>query len=294
MAMKAIPQSTPQAKLQSTPQSFKIVLFEVRQNFFMAAMFFCFSFSFGFLSVMAIEQIQKINDMIKSVDWSADLAIVPKGVSLTDLQHELESGKSDALLPLAIYETTSGLAKGQFQLSAVLATSENEKPFLSYLGEQGLGWAWLEKNISSRPYGDQNKYSTAEWGTKVISAFFAKGSPTAMASLKDLIDRRTVAQAIWIESAAKRDREAKANLQSSLGFLIFILAVLFGFGFLSSGRWIFEKLKQTFLVLNEIGYSLAERNQIALLYFLLILILPFAIGAVLQLQMGIFIFDKSR
>lgn len=270
----------------------KIALIEMKQNLFMIAMLVSFAFAFGFLGVVASEQIYRINQMFTMTDWNADLAIVPKGISLSDLKVELQTGKSDSLLPLAIYETTSDLAKGQFKLSAALATSQNSKPLVMFLGERSLGMKWLP-NEQVKLYEPQSEYSTAEWGTKVISAFFASGSLAQMQSLKDLVDRRTVAQALWVDKQTKKDFELQKQLQDSLYMVVFILLILFGFGFLSSGRWLIERLKESFVVLTELGFTKKEKAQILAALFCLALLLPFAAGAVFQLWFKVWVLASA-
>lgn len=153
---------------------------------------------------------QQILQMTSLGDWNAELVILPKGLSLLDLQEEITSGISRSFLPEAIFDTTVSLTNGQMVLGAVLALQEQGEPFLLQKGE-ALGLVSETTSTRARPWREQTTYSTPEWGSHVISAFFAKGSRADLVRLKELVDRKTVGQALWVSAEKKRMRASRLD-----------------------------------------------------------------------------------
>jgi hypothetical protein len=213
-------------------------------------------------------------------DWNADLVVVPKGVTLKALEREILLGETSTLLPRALFETTQGLAQGQLELQAILPEKINGTPRLLAWGTPRLGTAWISDSRIAR---DQKsvKYATPEWGSSVIAAFFAKGSPQAMVSLKDLIDRKSVAQAFFLSEQIAEERLLKEKIDRALVLAVTVFTVLFTSLALVSFVWLRQSFSQIRGVLFEIGYARGHILRLQLLIACALIAIPALVGFLL-------------
>jgi hypothetical protein len=259
--------------------SFQIFLIEIKQNLKFSLTLSAVAFLLGISLNLILQANKKIDDLARPIDWGAQMAILPKGVNLDQFADQLKKGKVKALLPEAMYETTVGLSHGSFQLCSVLPGQDRNGIFLMVQGDPIVNLGWTKQRISG--WQPQQLYSTPDWGTRVIAAAFARGPNENLEKLKELIDRKTVAQAIWIDDvhSDKIERQTQYSYLASIVEVIVILALFLSI-FLSAS-WLHQIHKSTQVTLRDLGYSKTElRNLLFLMAFFLLLI-PAVIGFVI-------------
>lgn len=222
---------------------------------------------------------QRISEISSEESWSADLAVVPKGVSLIDFKKELLDGHSTALLPEALFDTTLSLAKGQMNATAVLALTDSRGSRVMVRGDiENTGTSWLKKKQKISEWQPQTIYQTPEWGYKVISGFFVRGSSGAMQSLKELIDRKTVAQAILIQQQVQNDTETRLQLQKALSIYSGVVLSLVVLSVTLIYLWLKSRISTSLKIFNELGFSRALALRFVTSLFGLFIVLPFILG----------------
>jgi len=246
----------------------KNILWIVKTEIQQAKLYFLFLFLISMTLGSSLRLIEVSESKIKELSsqdiWGADLAVVPKGITLIDFKREILAGHSSSLLPEAIYDTTLSLSNGQFEATALLTLQGPQGGEVMFKGNSSVGLDWLRSKVTPREFHEQNVYQTPEWGRKVISGFFVKGSPAAMKSLKDLIDRRTVAQAIIISQQVLNDEKNQNQLQEALNIYSGVMLGMILLSMSTVFMWLRNRLSSSLRVFNEIGFS---KNQ-TLMYFL--------------------------
>jgi hypothetical protein len=163
-------------------------------------------------------------------------------------------------------------------LSAVLPITEGAHSIVLHKGADFVGVAWLQGKLLIKPWQIQNQYQTAEWGGKVLAGFFAQGPFVAMQSLKELIDRKTIAQAFWISEQLDKDKLLQQELymiMNQVGFVFFILVGISSFLLIYILK---ARLRQSFGVYNELGIAKFREYQLILGLSLITIIVPFIFG----------------
>jgi len=96
--------------------------------------------------------------------------------------------------------------------------------------------------------------------------------------IKELIDRKTVAQAIVINQQVKNDDETRDQLQKALtSYASVLLAMIF----LTIGSLYLimkNRLKISLIILDEIGFSKIQLLQFSLQLFIISIFLPSTFG----------------
>ena len=260
----------------------KIFLTEIKQarwHFFLVSLL---SLLLGLNSQLALKAESRIRSLSSHVKWNADLAILPKGITLEDLRREIAEGKTTDFLPEALFDTTVSIAAGQFHLGAVLPISDSNGQRVMLKGEP-LGIDWLRGQIKTSTWEDQSVYATPEWKNKVIAAFFAEGPPTAMENLKQLIDKKTVAQAIFIKTQTERDEAFQAQLDKALWTFLAVLGLFSLTCFAIIAAWFKNRIENTLNVLIELGFTKGAVDRIIVSFAVSFVMLPAIAGFILGL-----------
>lgn len=265
---------------------FSILKIEICQNRLQVAAVMIFSFLAGLMLMVAEKAYQKVSQLVKPVEWSADLVIMPKGLTLQGLAQEILEAKTTHFLPLALFDTTIGLVEDRVQLSALLVRSRNGKPLVQFKGVDGLGWNWARPDVEVIPWEEQKEYTNPDWGNQVITAFFAKGSMADLNHLKEIIDRKTVAQSFWIQDIVKSSIDFQNQVMSSLVKVSLVFIVMLLVGFSVSGLWFLEQYFETQRVLSEIGFTKKDLLNLKI-YLILIVFAPSVLGILLGLGITI-------
>ena len=234
----------------------------------------------GFALTLTGKAEKKISDLSHQDLWNADMVVLPKGITLGDFREELLSGRSTAFLPEAMFDTTVSMAKGQFPLTAVLAITDGDGPRVQFKAEGiRLGLDWLADRQKISPWAEQMRYRTPEWENKVISGFFASGTREEMLSLKELVDKRTVGQALFIKEQQEHDREQQAQIHKALIVFSGLLILLTILAFVSLVLWLKHRLVNTLNVFLELGFPTSVGNQLLAGLILISVLAPFALGS---------------
>lgn len=261
--------------------SLLILKTEIRQGRAQFLLVTLISFLLGVSVHLATRAEQKISDIAIKVDWNADLAILPKGVNLEDFRKELISAHTSDFIPEALFDTTVGLSEGQFRLSAVLAITDADGSRIMQKGSD-LGLDWLKGRQKISAWQPQTLYQTPEWGTKLLSGFFASGTQAAMQSLKQLIDKKTVAQAIWIQRQQEQNDQTQDELKLALAIFSGVLLLMAVLSFTSILIWLKIRLSNTFRVMDEIGFRTQSQwiimSGMAILFALIPAFIGFLVG----------------
>ncbi|CAN5515834.1 hypothetical protein BH10BDE1_BH10BDE1_14040 [soil metagenome] len=253
-----------------------VALTEIRQNLKLTATLVIVSLLLG-ISIAMVRQVErKVASLALPIRWGAELAIIPKGLTLNQLAENLKVGQAPALLPLAMFETTVDLTRGNVQMSAVLPGHDSGGAFLMTRGDSKLNLDWAP--LPQRPWAVQSEFSTPDWSTNVIAAAFASGTRDNLLKLKDLIDRKTVAQAFMIEDSQAQARE-KQNQISHLaavteGLVIFTLLL----GFYLAGSWLLENHGATQITLFNMGFTSINLLSVKIVLLALLVVVPLIIG----------------
>ncbi len=265
-----------------------IIETEIGQNRRQTVVLIFISLLLGVLFTMAIKAEIKIQSLFAIDQWAADVIVLPKAVSLADFKADLAKGYGRAFLPEAMFDSTVGFAEGKFPMLALMPVGGKASPKVMVKGQRNLIHDGLiPTTVPIEAWHDQKESSTAEWGNKLIFGFLASGSDQYMRSLKDLVDKRTVGQAFLIKDQIKEDSERKAQLETALLIYSFLLIILIGFTFFSTYTWIKIRITNTFLVLDEMGFSKKVRFQIISVLFIGLVMVPFILGLTMALGIGI-------
>jgi hypothetical protein len=252
---------------------------EVKQGISYFLILFLTSLVLGISTSLDLKAERKIAEISSEEDWGADLAVIPKGMSLIEFKRELLSGKTTAFLPEALFDTTLSLSKGQFEATAVLAITDSQGTRVMAKGDiDKTGTYWLKEKQTVTSWQDQDTYSTPEWKNKVIAGIFFRGPEPAIKGLKELIDRRTVAQAINIQNQIQLDQETREQLQKALTVYSGVMIALIALSLVLIYLWLKSRISSSLKIFDEIGFSNLNAKFFVLGLLALFVILPVALG----------------
>jgi hypothetical protein len=267
----------------------QLLKFETRQTPISFLILIATSLALGFSTGLGIQVTQQISKLYGVDTWNTDLIVLPKGVSPKDLASEIRNGLSTDFLPDALFETTLSMTANQLKLSAVLPMTENGVAKIFNKGNSSK--SEIEGIRGKNPLADwapQTQYSTSEWDHKVIAAFFASGPMPAILNLKQLIDRKTVAQAILVSTDEAKNREASERMQRLLYCAQVLFAFFAGLCLWSSFVTLKTNFKVTFEFLHEIGGPKSLHRKFLTQLALLNLVTPFVFGYLISTLFSFF------
>lgn len=261
---------------------FAIAGTEIRQNPFLSIVMLVVSLLVGGSAVTGFFVNRKINELSKPIEWGAEMAILPKGVTLSSFAETLGNGETPLLIPEALYDSTLAITGNALKLTAVLPADVEGEKFLMVKGTPipALGWG----KFKTRDWSPQTIYSTPEWGTKVAAAMFASGSRENLRKLKDLIDRKTIAQAYWIAESQRADIEKQEHLFNLALMIEIILSASLVTSIVLAASWLFQNHQSTRRCLKDIGLTDFELTKVWVSLAILLLVIPIAIGSVIAIQ----------
>lgn len=268
-----------------------LFLTESKRSFkLFAVMAFCF-FVLGF-AVTSMLVIQKqMQALLNPISWDADMVILPKGVSLDGLHRSLITGNAEGLIPLALFQTLESQAYNS--PLKVLAFTPYREDGQVKVGLEGstIDFPWQEENsvwksLKTTPRKDLEQYQTQEWGQKVLAGVLARGPKIALESLKTLIDRRTIAQAWYVNSEMSDDVLRVAQLRRGMEALTGLIVLCLAPGLVLSTVIVRERLKNLLTVIQELGVTRDVRGPLYSLQFLAWVLVPTAVGLALALSLA--------
>lgn len=264
---------------------FWILKTELKQSQKYFLFIFLISFILGSGLSLAQKAHQKISDLTAEDVWSADLAVLPKGISLIDFKKEIQQGQAVAFLPEVLFDTFTSMGKDRFQVTAFLPLTDNRGTRVLVKGDEATHVnTWLKSIQKFSTWETQQIYETPEWGRKVIAGFLISGPPAMMTNLKEMIDRKTVAQGILIHDQIAHDQTVRDQLEQALGLYagILILLALFSLGLVF--MWLKNRLAKSLFVFHEIGFSKSISGRLMIILFLFFVLSPVLIGFFLTAQ----------
>lgn len=239
------------------------------------------SFILGISITIINNTSEKIISLTSHEHWNADLVALPKSVKLSDLKQELLNGQTTEFLPEALFDTTVSLFKDNIELSAVLAyTKDNKIQTMVKSNTSNIyqGLSWLTRDVVISPWTEQVIYSNPEWSNHVITAFFASGKKEHIAKLKDLINKKTVAQAIITENEEQKEKQTQNELNHLLILTSTLFFALILFSIYLLYRILNDRLVNLFLIVEEIGFTKKFKIKMLTILFLFSTVLPILIG----------------
>lgn len=274
--------------------AFKIVYTEIRRDLHNAVSTFIFSLFLGFILFFVSGVSTYLNKVFEPPKWNADLLILPKGISPEAAVMDFARGLPDGLIPLALFKTLLQQSAGSSVKvlgfipykdsdgkAEVALTDSGLKDFLD-LKDKSL---WSEINLTNldlkRPqFQPAENYQTPEWHDQVLMGILAKGNSTEIAGLKNLIDRKTIAQAFYVDSEKSEMHAKLMQLKTGLylctGFVFFSTLL----GLLLALKNMMAKRQTLELVLKELKFKPAILAKITLIQIVLFFVFPVALGCI--------------
>ena len=267
------------------------------------------SFILGFVTITSIDLSSYLADLFRPLKWGADILILPKGETPELAWKDILNGKPQALIPETLLETLKNQIAGEqvkFNLTspslqvfgfvpylndsgqASLATIGEAKQFFSATNDKSVLDSY-EKNDWNSVYdkfANLESYQTAEWGSKVILGILVKGSDAALKSLKTLIDRRTVAQAYYVNFENDANQDSKfLKLKSILNKLTFFILALVAIGLFLSLQTLKNNRKNIFQNFDELRFPKLMKYQFYLTQIMFLILIPALFGFLLATNM---------
>jgi hypothetical protein len=227
----------------------------------------------------------RLSEQLNPPTWGASVALLPKGVTLEALNEDLQRGHARALLPKALFETINaqiadeqarrGLAQPSLSLFAVLPSEKAATMVLGKLPENSKPWSTV-RSMQWQAAAGAN--STPEWGTQVVEAIFATGAKDAALSLKQLADRRTVAQAFLIDEEVQSERTKAAGILAQMWAAVTMVLLSGGMTLILALRMTAQQRRNLFQVLEILGGEGSLRVAFAGLQFAAYIAAPLLLG----------------
>ena len=293
--------------LQPMPFNYFIIDFKRSLKHYTALIILCFVFGFIFTSAMVFNN--QLAELYKPVEWGADLLVLPKGLSPEVAQKNILNGEPTALIPEALFESLQSqvldeqkrknLSEPSLQMAALipyrssdqkikLAVSgssknifnDNNNTFLSAYEKTDL--QQVQSQFSFLP-----AYQTPEWKDKVIFLILVKGKTEALQSLKTLVDRRTVAEAFFVNSSSASEQMIKyQKLLNIIFYLAGIFMLVLSIGLYLAFQILLENRKIIFENFNELSLPRAYRWKFIFYQICFLIIIPIIVGLLTAHQLS--------
>lgn len=240
-----------------------------------------------------------LNSLFKPINWAADLIILPKGLTVQQAHQDILQGQPSGLLPQALYQTlksqiqqeSNSLQSPTIQIAAIVPYKMNDqKPDVALFDyEQSKSFFISNSNIFDTyqlkdwqevqsQVGDKSFYRTDEWKDKTIFLILAKGPAQPIENLRQLINRRTVAEAFYVNQEKADDQNRLSNLKFGLNTLISFILLLTLTGLALSFEILRMQHKKIQLVLTELKMKKIIFIRFLVLQFLFLVVTPAALG----------------
>ena len=278
---------------------FRIFLTELRRTTGTCVSLFLLCTLSGFVIASSFYLSEYLANLFQDVNLGVDMVLLPKGITPETMQKSLINGEPEALMPLALFETLQKQISEEMGRKNLADPSLRIMGILPYHAASGaveiatIGDQNIIRNLSStiwQSYPQKNlndvqsllipkeKYSTDEWKDKTLFAVLVTGAKDVTASLKQLIDRRTIAQAYYLNPNETATAAKLKKLNSGLEYLagiILLSAIL--------GMWIsFQKLaiqrKIILQSLQELQLNPKIKYELYLFQLLVLVFVPVILG----------------
>ena len=241
------------------------------------------------VSVLEAIRVQShLANLLRPPKWGAAVALLPKGVTLTDLNEDLRMGHARAVLPKVLFESLKaqvledqsrkGAPRPSLEFFAVLPAKSSEGQVqVMTLGVLPTGEEpW--NGVVSKEWRPSPEAATAEWGEQVIEGIFATTSMEIASRLKSMADRRTVAQGVLIQEETEAQRIKAEQMLGQVWIAVFLVALCAGLTLLLSFRITAQQRKNLFDILEILGFAENERILFVAFQIFTYLVLPVFTG----------------
>ncbi len=283
--------------------SFFITEFRRTVHVCIALILFCFIAGFVFFS--AVEMSDYLSHLFEDINIGVDMIILPKGITPESMQKSLINGQPEALMPIALFETLQkqiedevshkNLPKAPLAVLAVLPYhNEQGKIEIAKVGDESFirdvdktVWANYKfknlvevKNLFQPP----EVYATEEWSDKTIFSILASGNKEALGNLKKLIDRRTIAQAYYLDPGRSDNALKLQKLKTGLQTLSGIILISLLLGIIISFQKLHVQRKLIFQSFDEMQKGEKIKLYFYLYQLILLLLIPVLSGIITSQQ----------
>ncbi len=281
----------------------KIFFIEAKRSLKMTLTLILCSILFGFTLTSMLGLKNYIEALFTPVQWGANLVIAPKGVSLEGIHRSVLRGEPEGLIPIALFETLqSQILEEQALrhrpspslkvLGLIPYQDHDGKIQVAYLGDKESFFSAspdpsLWNQISFKPWVSTSSeflnrpgYQTPEWGSRVLMGILAKGDSGPIERLKELIDRKTIAQGFRV-TVGQTDADHRVDqLGKSLYALVALISGCLIPGLFLAMLILRERRFLIFDVMNELGWKSTSSTQLMLLQSLFLILGPAILGII--------------
>lgn len=278
---------------------FSFFITEFRRTLQVCTALILFCFIAGLVFFSSIEMSDYLTRLFEDIDIGVDMIILPKGITPESMQKSLINGQPEALMPIALFETLQKqiedevshkkLAAAPLSILAILPFHNNQGEIeIAKVGDENFirdikktAWAnYRFRNLTEvKPqFQPAEVYATEEWTDKTIFSILASGQKEALGNLKKLIDRRTIAQAYFLNPGRSDNALKLQKLKTGLQTLTGIILISLLLGILISFQKLQVQRKLIFQTLDEMRKGKEIKLYFYTYQLVLLLIFPVLLG----------------
>ncbi len=277
---------------------FRIVKTEFYRDLHNSLSTIFFSLILGFILSFGLTLSSYLSRIFESPHWSVDMLILPKGITPEIAVSNFVKGSPDGLIPLALYNTLSiqiQNAPGSLKILGFLPyLNAEEKPEIAVTDPDLKDFAQLKQsavwshysltdlNLKRAELSSRENYRTPEWGDQVLMGVMATGSTQELTSLKNLIDRKTIAQAFFVGAENNDTYNKLTQLKRGLFLIMLFIFVSSLLGFWLALKNMNQKRSSIELVLKELKYNKTLLLKIKSIQLFMTIVFPILIGFMLS------------
>lgn len=278
----------------------RIFFVELRRSLKITFTLILCSLLLGFTLSSALQLKKYMETLFVPVSWGAGLVVVPKGISLEGLHRSLIHGEPEGLIPMALFETLQGqindekflrhLPVPSLKILGFIPYKKASRTNLAFVGDKDAYFSNLNgpsiwNQFSFEPWTAQSSefvsragYQTPEWGNRVLMGILAQGEPGPLQKLKELIDRKTIAQGMIVRPGETEEDHRMDQLGKSLYALVILIGFCLLPGLLLSILILQERRSIIYTVMQELGWSSRRQFQFFILQILALVFSPAMLG----------------
>ncbi|MGZ3691417.1 MAG: hypothetical protein ACXVAX_07935 [Pseudobdellovibrio sp.] len=274
----------------------KILVTEFLRDLQNALSTFIFSLLLGFILLFFVGVADHLNKVFKTPNWNVDLVILPKGTSPELTIADLLKGEPDGLIPIALFNTLMQQSQGTTVkligfipyknsngVPEVAVTDTELKNFVELKNKSiWSDFTFTDINVKRPEFQPKEMYETPEWHDQVLMGALVKGSTAELTGLKELIDRKTVAQAFFVGHETSATHAKLEQLKKTLYVTTALIALSTLLGLLLALKNMNSNRKSLELVLAELKFETSVITQFKLMQIFLFILLPIALGCLLS------------
>ena len=271
---------------------FKIVKTEFLRDLQNSLSVFVFSVFLGFTLFFVNGVSDHLNRLFASPKWNLDLVVLPKAITPEAAIANFDKGAPDALIPMALFKTLLQQSQGSSVKilgfipykaadgTAAIAVTDAELKGFSELKNNSFwsGFKITDINQARSDFKPADLYQTEEWKDQVLMGMAVKGSAAEISGLKNLIDRKTVAQAFLVGENNNNSYLKLLQLENGLIAITFFIILSTLLGLLLAVKNMNAKRKVLEVVLKELKFESKLLIQVWSLQIAALIVVPILLG----------------